>query len=173
MEGDLRQEPKAPVLKAFEAMSCGGILLDEAGRVLLVNPCAKRLLGDGLAAQGGRLAATDHSADAALQTLLRTALGLRSPLRKSAVALPRSVESPLVVRALPIASADAPRWNAGRVLVLLVDPDDCPPPTRGVLQEIFGLTSAETGVAALLMCGNSLEEIAATNKTKSAPYASR
>jgi DNA-binding CsgD family transcriptional regulator len=44
--------------------------------------------------------------------------------------------------------------------VLLVDPEDCPKVSFGLLQQVFGLTKGEAHLANQLLCGQSLQEIA-------------
>ena len=44
-----------------------------------------------------------------------------------------------------------------------MDPEDCPDLSPSLLQQVFGLTKSEARLASGLLCGQSLEEIAAAN----------
>jgi DNA-binding CsgD family transcriptional regulator len=48
------------------------------------------------------------------------------------------------------------------LVLMLVDPEDCPEPSDAILQQVFGTTKAEARIANRLLCGESLQEIAET-----------
>ena len=49
------------------------------------------------------------------------------------------------------------------LVVILIDPEDCPDPSHALLQQVFGLTRGETRLASQLLCGKSLQDIAEAN----------
>jgi DNA-binding CsgD family transcriptional regulator len=151
-------------LKVLDAMSCAGFVLDEAGCVLSGNERGRQFLGRELKTVHGRLVAADTRANRALQELIKSASGRHGRVTKTAATLPRPDGMPFVVRVLPIATPDDDPGPA-RVLVMVIDPDDCPEPTRNAFRELFGLTAAEIRVATALMCGCSTEEIARSSGT--------
>ena len=151
-------------LKVLDAMSCAGFVLDEAGRVLSGNERGQQFLGRELGTPQGRLVATDAHANRTLQELIQKASVRHGRATKTAATLPRPDGMPFVVRVLPVARpGDDPK--PARLLVMVIDPDECPEPARNAFQELFGLTAAEIRVATALMCGCSTEEIARSSGT--------
>lgn len=156
------------VLDGFERMQCGGILLDEHGRVLHLNARAYRYLEDGLNLADQHITAQCDSANRALQGLITTALQPQNKRAKRAgqvLSLPRSGARPLMVRVLRAAENGHSALESARVVLLILDPDERPRLAEGMLQAVFCLTSTEARVAIGVMCGDTLEEIAQAHQT--------
>jgi DNA-binding CsgD family transcriptional regulator len=152
------------MFRMFNAMNCGGVLLDEAKRVLQSNNRARRYFGDGLAVASERLCASDRGCDAILQTVLDQSLKYRETqtrLRmREAVGLKRSEKPSLIARVVPVSADAQPVLDRAALVLILVDPMDCPEPSHDILEQVFGLTKSEARVASRLMCGESLQTIA-------------
>ncbi len=117
------------ILKVLGAMNCGGFLLDDEGRVLSANDSGERLLGGDLDLRHGRLVAPNAEANGALQDLIKGEAACGRP-RPTAAMLHRPEGLPLVARALPVAPGAGEEGESGRVLVLVIDPEECPEPSR-------------------------------------------
>ena len=46
------------------------------------------------------------------------------------------------------------------MIVLLIDPEDCPQPSFGILNQVFGLTRTEARIATYVLCGQTVQELA-------------
>ncbi|MBM0204441.1 helix-turn-helix transcriptional regulator [Micromonospora sp. STR1s_5] len=155
------------LFRAFAAMACGAIFLCPDKRVLHLNDRARRCLEDCLATSAsGRLVARDRGSDASFQTILDDALeGLASgsstdPLLGSALGLARSDRQPLIIRVVPIEAEARAVLEGAALLVVMLDPEECPEPTHDLLRDVFGLTRGEARLACRLLCGETLNEIA-------------
>jgi DNA-binding CsgD family transcriptional regulator len=75
----------------------------------------------------------------------------------------RRTQPPLAVLVAPLPTRlhPAPALAPSLALVLITDPADSPILAAQALQQLFGLTAAEAGVALALVAGRSAEEIAA------------
>jgi DNA-binding CsgD family transcriptional regulator len=154
------------MFRMFNAMSCGLVLLDRAKRVLHSNSRARRYFGDGIAVTSERLCASDRGCDAILQTVLDQSLKYhetQTRLRmREAVGLKRAEKPSLIARIVPVAAEAWPELDGAALVLILVDPMDCPQPSDGILEQVFVLTKTEARVASRLMCGESLHTIAET-----------
>ena len=150
---------------ALEQSGVAVLVVDGSNHLILyLNTAAEHLLAHTpeLYVTGGRLAARDPLSETRLAIALSRALataqgGPQTP--PSAVALPRPERAPLILTAAPLPARISMRGAPG-VLVLLRDPETSSP-RAGVLQELFGLTQTEAGVAAALCRGASLSKVAA------------
>ena len=151
------------LFRVFEAMNCGGILLDQDKRVLHANGPAQKALTDSFTSKSGRLHAADRASDILFQTVLDQALTHGSKpgqRRRQALGLKRADKRPLIVRAVPVDPAARTEIDGAAIVLMLVDPEDCAEPSDSMLQQVFGMTKAEARVANRIMCGASLQEIA-------------
>jgi DNA-binding CsgD family transcriptional regulator len=154
------------LFRVFKAMACGAVLLDQNRRVVHINSRAESCLGDGIALRGGHVCATDRVCDAAFQATLDRHLapaktgvsGKRA--QRDALGLKRQDRRPLIVRVVPVEEEARSSFENASLLLILVDPEDCPEPSDGMLQQVFGLTKSEAKVANRLMCGDTLMGIA-------------
>jgi DNA-binding CsgD family transcriptional regulator len=168
-ERHLLSQATAPtsILEIVDSLRCGGFLLDRQARVLSFNVTALECLGDGLILTRERLSATDRATDHRLQTLVRGASGYAEDARTAmSVAIPRQCRLPLVLRILRLGGPNARALNSPCVLLLALDPDLWPGPSRDILTLAFGLTRAEAAVAVGIACGETLAEIAASRGLK-------
>ena len=150
------------LLRVFRAMNCGAILLDGTKGIIHLNRRAQACLGESLTVKGGRLAALDRLSDALLQSTLNDLLGGSGdyPARRQGLALARAEKRSLIARIVPVEVEARSALDGAALIVILVDPEDCLVPSHSVLQQVFGFTPSETRVAARMVCGESLLEIA-------------
>jgi DNA-binding CsgD family transcriptional regulator len=132
------------------------------GRIAYANPAGEAMLAqrDGIVCQGRRLRSSDGASQRALAALLAAAV---DPVRRrgGSLALRRpSGRRPLALLATPTRGGPDPFSGEPLALVSVVDPELADPTPEGRLQVYFGLTPAEARVAAELMAGHDLTEIA-------------
>ena len=102
--------------------------------------------------------------DALFQTILDQSLkygGRERDWRREAIGLKRKGKRPVIARVVAVAGEAHNLLEGAGLAVLLVDPEDCPDLSPSLLQQVFGLTKSEARLASGLLCGQSLEEIAA------------
>ena len=151
---------------ALDALRQAVVVVDAQSRVVHANRAAEALLRrrDGLVTTGGALAAALPSAADRLGALLGRALG--ADASAGAIRLPRpDGGTPLALVAMPVSPAgrETMAWAApgGRLAIVCVaDPDHAEAPTERLLSELFGLTQAETRLAAALLAGETLNDVA-------------
>jgi DNA-binding CsgD family transcriptional regulator/putative component of membrane protein insertase Oxa1/YidC/SpoIIIJ protein YidD len=153
----------AGLLAAFGAFDCGVILLGWRGQVLLVGPGAELLMNTVLVVQNGLLKAGLRQNEASLQRLIQSVLAVgaleaAAPLNVAAFARPGS--SSLLVHATQLPHWDTDRFRHARAALMLVDRDVPRAPLITDWRHIFGMTSSEATIAALLAKGHDIDEIA-------------
>jgi DNA-binding CsgD family transcriptional regulator len=154
-------------LDALETAQAPIFILDRRGRVVHASAEAARLLreADGLSiATGDALRAAAPSLSARLATLITRTVGTHGePGTSGTLRLPRPSGKP----ALTLVSVPLPLYTAGpgahhpAVLLQVADPGARANPHRALLVEAFELTPAEADLAADLLAGLSVREIAA------------
>jgi DNA-binding CsgD family transcriptional regulator len=137
------------------------VLIGAAGDLLHANLRARTLLAarDGLRSEGGRLFVMDRAAhtryESALACVREGRPELAAPFR-----VPRpSMLRPFQMFASP--SRDTLGPGSSAALVWIHDPEDTPVPSHGALQELFGLTPAESRMAASIASGSTVSAYAA------------
>jgi len=150
-----------------ERVPIGMLLFDRDGRLVLANGRARRLLGDErglLVDQDGRPSGESPEVTAALRGLLDGAATQvegepRPPARQ--LLLPRARgRRPLSALVAPVSAG--PRADpAAFAALFLSDPEERLSPRAELLQQRCGLTPTEARVAAMMVQGNSVEEVAA------------
>ena len=80
--------------------------------------------------------------------------------RREALGLNRDDKGPVIARVVSTGGEAADVLDGAALVVLLVDPEDCPKVSYALLQQVFGLTRGEARLANQLLCGLSLQEIA-------------
>ena len=145
----------------------GIVQLDRQGRIVEANDRARHLLlkRDGLTDDGGVLAAETPGEDAELQRLLRRALppwGLQGAGGSMKVTRP-DAGAPLVLEIQPVRElgTDHLAREVGAV-VLVVDPLSRPRIDPALPAEVFGLTPAQSRVAAAVASGQTVAGTART-----------
>ncbi|MFE1602930.1 helix-turn-helix transcriptional regulator [Methylobacterium sp. ID0610] len=153
-------------LDAFEALRCGGILLDGNGAVLRMNARAERHIGHGLVVVKSALLAQNRAANADLGRLIASVLHPGKPHEAAAhgaVAVPRPEAPPLVLHAAPLAGAAGDLFQRGKAVILVTDPQDGLRPGEALLRQAYRLTSAEARLAHDLADGADLASVAAAH----------
>ena len=165
------EAPRASLTQLLDNALVGVLSLDRQGRIAETNAHALRILrrSDGLIDRDGVLRACFLTDNATLQRLIanalprwgQTASGGSMTIQRSSSRFPLTLHiSPVTHRA---------DFGAQRiaVLVLLVDPAERPQIDPACLATSFGLTRAESRVAAALAAGHSVRDIAvATHRTQ-------
>ena len=142
----------------------GVLALNRQGRIVETNACGLRILrrGDGVIDRDGILRARFPTDNATLQRLIAHALPRwGQPVSGGSMTVQRAPGTlPLTLHISPVPHrAD---FGAQRIaaLVLLVDPVERPQIDPACLATTFGLTRAESRVAAALAAGHSVRDIA-------------
>jgi len=161
--------------RLLDALPLGTIIADRSRRVLFANEAAQSILaaGDGLSLIEGRLHAARAFETNALTAHLRGAArgvdarDARAPAEAGALLVARpSGKRPLAVLVAPLVPApDEDSGAAARMTVLLADLEGSDRDGRGGalaprLSQLFGLSKAEARVAAAIVEGRRLQEIA-------------
>ncbi len=151
------------LFRVFDAMNCGGILLDADKRIVHTNQRALKAFDGCFSVKNGRLCAHDRPSDVLLQTMLDQHLKYgesHKQWRRQALGVRREDRRPLIVRVVHIDPAARLEIDHAALVLMLVDPEDCPEPSDAILQQVFGTTKAEARIANRLICGESLQDIA-------------
>ncbi|MDN3575007.1 helix-turn-helix transcriptional regulator [Methylobacterium longum] len=146
-----------PLLRVFDRMGCGGIILSTTGQVLATNTSARLILQQMFELDNAAVAALDGSGREIVKHLLnhgRTRIHLDG---ENWILIERNGQRPLIMNCVPVPvlSEDGPHS-----VLLLIDLDATPLPSTGCLEQIFGLTPAEARLTLLLVDGKTLDEIA-------------
>lgn len=146
-----------PLLRVFDRMGCGGIILSTTGQVLATNASARLILQQMFDLDDAAIAAMDGSGREIVKHLLnqgRTRIHLDT---ENWILIERSGQRPLIMNCVPVPvlTEDGPHS-----VLLLIDLDATPLPSASSLEQIFGLTPAEARLALLLVDGKTLDEIA-------------
>lgn len=146
-----------PLLRVFDRMGCGGIILSTCGQVLATNTGARLILQQMFGLDDAAVAALNGSGREIIKQLLsrgRTRINLDS---ENWILIERVGQRPLIMNfvPVPVLSEDGPHS-----VLLLIDLDATPLPSTGCLEQIFNLTPAEARLTLLLVGGKTLDEIA-------------
>ena len=159
------REQSANAQAMLDASATACILLDAAGRLVHMNTAARSLAlaSEGLTIRDERIHAIEKRGASKLARLIAvTAADPHHAGGSLLLARPKQ-RRPLQVMVSPFRVGEPHRF-AGRVLVLLTDPDQKAVFHDKVLRELYELTPAEIELANGLMTGFSLEEIAAVRE---------
>lgn len=164
---------------AFDLLPLGVILMDGSGRPLLVNRAARAIIheNDGLTLSRDGLCGATPGNTAELRRLVREASltaaghGLGAG---GALSLPRpSLRRPLALLVGPLKAGDGefvPAQDAA-VIVFVSDPERMMEAPPDLLRRLYGLTVAESRLAALLLEGLSVAR--AAEKLEVSPHTAR
>ena len=150
---------------ALDALQAAVLLLDEAGRLVHANVAGAALLArrDGLTAHPAGLAAASPALTAALRAMALQAAGAEGRRALAGtLRLPRPSGKPaLALVALPLRGET--EWRLSRrpaALVFVTDPDARANLRVDQITQLFGLTAAEAALAADLVAGREVRDIA-------------
>ena len=141
------------------------LVLDGAGRMLYANAAAEHTLSaqDGLRAAHGVMSAADPATTRQLGAAIARAAAGDMPTGGSLAVKRPSGRRPYAVQIAPCRPERTGLFpSPARVVVTIVDLDAESGPDRETLRALFGLTTAQASVAALLARGRDLRDIAAT-----------
>jgi len=146
------------LLQVLNRINCGGVILDQSGSVVDINPAAETLLRPEIDGEALRPLTPDDARNA-LKALLRKS-GTRFAIENDTWALiERPDRRPVAVHALHLGSGIDP---GPLTTVVLIDLDQSPQPNAASLQKMFGLTPAEAKLAVQLARGEPLSDFAAS-----------
>ena len=148
-----------PLLRVFDRMGCGGIILSTTGRVLATNASARLILQQMFDLDDAAVAALNGSGREIVKQLLRRGRSRVCLESENWILMERLGQRPLIMNCVPVPvlSDDGPHS-----VLLLIDLDATPLPTPSCLEQIFGLTPAEARLTLLLVGGKTLAEVAET-----------
>lgn len=155
------------LFRIFDALCCGAILLDSRKAAIHLNDRARKCLGESLSTTRGYLSATDRGSDPLFQTILDQSLKYgdsQTHWRREAIALRRPDSRPLIARVVPVEGEAQAQLDGAALVLLLIDPEDCPQPSFGILKQVFDLTRTEARIARQLLCGQTMQEVAVQNR---------
>jgi DNA-binding CsgD family transcriptional regulator len=146
-----------PLLRIFDRMGCGGMVLSTSGRVLALNEGARRILGQMFHLTKAELDELNGSGRDVAKRLLsrgRTRIQLDN---ENWILIEREGQRPIIINAVPVPvlSDEGPH-----TVLVLIDLDDSPLPKQTTLERVFGLTPAEARLATLLARGATTSEAA-------------
>lgn len=161
--GDARTSGAIDTLTNLNAPA---LLLDEFGRCVRLNAHAERLLDQDFYISRGRLRASDRASQIRLQAMLDAACASRDQIApQEPVMISRMGRRPLVVEMLSIRSGFADLFSSAAFLVTITDVTGRLEPSEKLLRTVFGLTPAESGLAAALAAGATLQEASENLRT--------
>ena len=164
---DRSESLRALYAQALGRLAVATIVIDHAARILQMNPAADQLLAaqDGLKVVGGKLEASYAVDNRLLLIAIRKAVAKDDrggPAINDALSVSRpsgKVSLGLVVQSIPVLE-----WSGGdeqpAAIVFVRDAESKTQAPNRMLQQLFGLTLAETNLAVELVNGLSLEEAA-------------
>ncbi|MCF4166939.1 helix-turn-helix transcriptional regulator [Zavarzinia compransoris] len=153
---------------AMDRLAVGGIVLDENGKILVMNAIGADLMKrrDGITMVNGMVHAVSTQDDRSLQALIRTALaGDAAPAdtgKPQALTVARSSgarDLGLVINRIRLGNKVGDRWRTG-VTIFIRDPENGVRTDPAILKQLFGFTQAESALATQLAKGESLDEAA-------------
>jgi DNA-binding CsgD family transcriptional regulator len=146
-----------PLLRVFDRMGCGGIILSTTGHILATNISARLTLQRMFELDEAAVAALNGAGREVIKQLLGRGRSRISLDNENWILIERSGQRPLIMNCVPVPvlSDDGPHS-----VLLLIDLDVTPLPSTACLEQIFGLTRAEARLTLLLVSGKTLTEIA-------------
>lgn len=162
LASDMLETGARDVVQLFEAGRRAAVVIDPFGRCLAANALAEAMLGHDLCLSKGRLFAADAASDHDLQRLIGTTLRARSMAElPPPVTIRRNGKLPYIVDAVATPSTLGQSNLNLHSILLLTDLGKSVTPSAARLRQVFGLTSAETRLAELLLRGETLGEASA------------
>jgi len=157
-------EQERQLHSALNMLRFGIVLLDSAGCLLFANEIAEQILknGDGLSMHQNKLNAQRSQESARLYKLIKSCALLQSDGGPpgGAMLVSRRRGGSLQVMISPFTGEQ----SSARIAVLISIAKHGPIGTAQVLRALYALTSTESSIAELLLCGLSLNEVADLNR---------
>jgi DNA-binding CsgD family transcriptional regulator/PAS domain-containing protein len=161
------QAVAAGSMTALDLLAHGVLLLDTGGRIMFANRTAEEILraDDGITVHRNELFGARVQETTALRQLIADAVATSGKEGTGAGGLMLigrpSGRSPLRLLVTPVAPRHVLMGAPGAAAcIFITDPDQSPVPAAVHLQRAFGLSAAETRVAAALLEGESVERLA-------------
>jgi DNA-binding CsgD family transcriptional regulator len=155
-------------VEVLDRLPTAVVLCDQGGAPVIVNGAARAILAasDGLVVRGGKLAASRQLQSAALENLIigaaRAARGEGESPGGTLSVSRASGSRPLSVLVSPMRAPSAvPGYRRIAAAVFISDPESVTLTNEERLLQLYGLTRAESRLAAKIAQGRSLEEAAA------------
>ena len=147
-------------LQALDQLAAGVIVTDGEGRVIELNRAAERIVrrGDGLTMRNGRLDAAGVLESEKLAKLIAAAAPRHAPAMGRMPIRRRNGRPAYTLTVAPL-GAELAVDERPLAMILVADPDALSP-SESDLAQLFGLSPAESRLAAALMTGRKLSEIA-------------
>jgi DNA-binding CsgD family transcriptional regulator len=154
------------IAEVIDAIPHGVAIVETSRGVVSLNRTAAEVFAshDGLRLHRGTIEATRTSVNQRLQSSIANALAAQGPAVRSGASVACSRPSgrrPFVIHIVPLATSPDSAPSAVKALLMIVDLEKAPVPPKALLQNIFGLTPAETDVALRVIRGAGLKPIAA------------
>jgi DNA-binding CsgD family transcriptional regulator len=145
----------------------GIVVLDESGRLLFANRAARALAeaADGLVLSSSALSLVNRNDQGALQALIGRALGVASGEKSDPAGMMRALrpsgKRPFAILVSPLSRAAFTLTRARpAACIVIADPEREPKLPARMLRAVYGMTPAETRLAAKLAAGKSLQDAA-------------
>jgi DNA-binding CsgD family transcriptional regulator/PAS domain-containing protein len=151
-------------LRALDELAAGILVTDGDGLVIELNRAAERIVrrGDGLMIRNGRLDASGVPDGDKLAKLIAGAVDEKAGAAAGHMLVRRRDRRPAYV--LTVAPLGAKLTDQERPLVLIVVAGpDAPSPSERELADLFGLSPAQSRLAAALMTGKTLRDVASAS----------
>jgi DNA-binding CsgD family transcriptional regulator len=158
-----RRSVPSVALRALDQLCAGVIVTDPTGLVIETNRAAEAIVecGDGLLVREGRLCARRVFETARVAKLIAGATEEQTRMAGGRMVIGRCDGlPPYVLAVMPLHAT--PVGDRRLAMIIIVDPARYVPSERD-LADLFGLSPAEARVAAALMMGKSLADIAAAS----------
>lgn len=144
------------VLSSLDLLPIAVLVLDQQGKILVANKTAKEVIR-----LGGTIAVVDDtlSVESALHNkMFRQLINDSSQRIPGGLVIPRAALKPLAILVVPVPHNGKPGYPAS--LVFVADPEIPCVADTALLTRLFGFTPAEARVAALVMRGKPVGDIA-------------
>jgi DNA-binding CsgD family transcriptional regulator len=160
-----REERLRSATQALELLGLPAAVLDPGGRVLAANGLIEAMTGHIVWGAWGRMALADLAADAILaKAVARTGAQMTDATGTgSFVSGNRDGSDPVVFHAIPVEGQARDLFGSALTLVAVTRPGAARTPDPMLIQGLFDLTAAEARVAAGLIDGRSIGEMAGQN----------
>jgi DNA-binding NarL/FixJ family response regulator len=151
-------------LRALDQLHAGVIVIDGAGRVIELNRAAERIVrrGDGLIIRNGRHEASGVLDSDKLAKLIAEAADEKAGAAVGRMLVGRRGGRPAYTLTVAPLGAELAVQERPLVMIFVTDPDELSPSEKD-LAEFFGLSPAESRVAAAMMAGKTLRNIASAS----------